>query len=161
MLLFGLRLNTPPEAQNIWVAAVLLFLLWALEILFRAIFPASFLEAERLHRQLGLTLKREGLGPPSLVLLAFLSGVAEELFFRGLLQNLLVAWLGPVGLPLQALLFALLHPAPKRAFAYPLYTGMAGLLFGLSYLLTGSLLPGILAHILHNARGFYQLWREA
>ncbi len=161
MLLLGLPLNTPQPEQGIWVAVALLLSLWYLEILFQKGFPASFLEVERLHRELGAALRQAGLGPPALLLLAFLSGTAEEIFFRGLLQSLLISWLGPGGLFLQAFLFALLHPAPKRAFAYPLYTGAAGLLFGLSYLLTGSLLPGILAHFLHNARGFYQLWREA
>ena len=35
-----------------------------------------------------------------------------------------------------------------------------GLLFGLAYLYTGSLVPGVLAHFLHNAKSFYGLWRE-
>ncbi|WP_436410930.1 CPBP family glutamic-type intramembrane protease [Thermus scotoductus] len=47
--------------------------------------------------------------------------------------------------------------SPKRSPASPVYTGLAGLLFGLTYLLTGSLLPSILAHFLHNARGFYAI----
>jgi membrane protease YdiL (CAAX protease family) len=158
MLLLGL----PLKGRNPWVEVpaglLLLGLLQGLEGLFARLFPASFREAERLHRELGRSLKAAGLGPPAL-LLAFLSGVAEEVFFRGLLQTLLYAKFGAWGLLLQALLFALLHPAPKKAFAYTLYTGVAGLLFGLAYLLTGSLIPGILAHVLHNARGFYEAWR--
>ena len=158
MLLLGL----PLKGRNPWVevpAGLLLFgLLQGLEALFRRLFPASFREAERLHRELGRSLKAAGLGPPALLLLALLSGVAEEVFFRGLLQTLLYAKFGAWGLFLQALFFALLHPAPKKAFAYTLYTGAAGLLLGLAYLLTGSLIPGILAHVLHNARGFYEAW---
>jgi membrane protease YdiL (CAAX protease family) len=159
MLLLGL----PLEGRNPWVevpAGLLLFgLLQGLEGLFARLFPASFREAERLHRELGRNLKAVGLGPPALLLLALLSGVAEEVFFRGFLQSLLALSLGAWAVLLQALLFALLHPAPRKAFAYTLYTGGAGLLLGLAYLLTGSLIPGILAHVLHNARGFYEVWR--
>ncbi len=137
----------------------LLLGLGGLEVLFRHLFPQSFQEAERLHRELGLALRQAGAGPPFLLLLAFLSGLAEEVFFRGFVQSLLALKLGPWAVLLQALLFALLHPAPKKALAYTLYTGAAGLLLGLAYLLTESLLPGVLAHFLHNARGFYQLGR--
>ncbi len=158
MLLLGL----PLKGRNPWVEVpaglLLLGLLQGLEGLFARLFPASFHEAERLHRELGRSLKAAGLGPPALLLLALLSGVAEEVFFRGLLQTLLYAKFGAWGLLLQALLFALLHPAPRKAFAYTLYTGVAGLLLGLAYLLTGSLIPGIMAHVLHNARGFYEAW---
>ncbi|WP_236630158.1 CPBP family intramembrane glutamic endopeptidase [Thermus thermamylovorans] len=161
MLLLHYPLGEARLPRDLPLALGLLLALWGLEALFRRLFPASFREAERLHREAGRALRAAGAGPGFLLLLALLSGVAEEVFFRGLLQSLLVAWLGPWGLFLQAFLFALLHPAPRPALAYPLYTGLAGLLFGLAYLLTGSLLAGILAHFLHNARGFWELWREA
>ena len=115
---------------------------------------------EALHRDLALALKRSGARPPFLLALALAAALGEEVFFRGFLQSLLVARLGGLGLLAQALLFALLHPAPLRAYAYPLYTALAGLLFGLAYLYTGSLVPGVLAHFLHNAKSFYGLWRE-
>ncbi len=143
-----------PYALGLFLALALL------EEAFRRLFPTSFREAEGLHRALGQALRQAGVRPPALVFLALLSGVAEEVFFRGLLQSLFIAWWGPLGLGLQAVAFALLHPAPKRAFAYPLFTGAAGLLLGATYLLTGSLLPGILAHFLHNARGFYEISRS-
>ncbi|TFU27034.1 CPBP family intramembrane glutamic endopeptidase [Thermus tengchongensis] len=159
MLLLGLPFGQASPRELLYALGLFLALA-ALEEAFRHLFPASFREAESLHRVLGEALRRAGVGPATLLLLALLSGVAEEVFFRGLLQSLLTAWLGLSGLFLQALVFALLHPAPRRAFAYPLYTGLAGLLFGLTYLLTGSLLPGILAHFLHNARGFYEISRS-
>ncbi len=158
MLLLGLPFGQADPKEPFYALGLILALA-ALEEAFRHLFPASFREAESLHRALGEALRRAGVGPATLLFLALLSGVAEEVFFRGLLQSLLVAWLGPSGLFLQALVFALLHPAPKRAFAYPVYTGIAGLLFGLTYLLSGSLLPGVLAHFLHNARGFYEISR--
>lgn len=156
MLLLGLPFGQA-NPRDLPYALGLLLALAILEDAFRHLFPTSFREAEGLHRALGQALRQAGVGPMTLTLLALLSGVAEEVFFRGLLQNLLISWLGPLGLFLQALLFAILHPAPRQAFAYPLYTGLAGLLFGLAYLFTGSLLPGILAHFLHNARGFYEI----
>jgi len=155
-LLLGLPLGAGHPVRDPLLALGLLLALEGLEALFRRLFPTSFREAEALHR--GLLQALKGTGPPALLLLALVSGVAEEVFFRGLVQHLLFLKLGAWAVVLQALLFALLHPAPRKAFAYPLYTGAAGLLFGLAYLLTGSLLPGILAHVLHNARGFYQAW---
>jgi len=54
----------------------------------------------------------------------------------------------------------LFHPVPdRRAYAYPLYVGLAGVFFGLAYLLTGSLIPGILAHYLVNAEGLLEARR--
>ncbi len=161
MLLLDFPLGGDSPWTEVPTGVLLLLLLAGLEALFRRLLPASFGEAERLHGELGRALKTSGLGPPALLLLALLSGVAEEVFFRGFLQSLLLLKLGTPAVLLQAFLFALLHPAPKAAWAYTLYTGVAGLLFGLAYLLTGSLLPGILAHTLHNARGFYQAWRGA
>jgi len=159
MILMGLPLGGQAPWTEIPAGLLLFGLLQGLEGLLARLFPASFREAERLHRELGQSLKALGLGPPALLLLALLSGVAEEVFFRGFLQSLLALSLGTGAVLLQALLFALLHPAPRKAFAYTLYTGTAGLLFGLAYLLTESLIPGILAHVLHNARGFYEAWR--
>ncbi|MGC8875887.1 CPBP family glutamic-type intramembrane protease [Thermus sp.] len=159
MLLGGFpMLGRHPFAESLLGLGLLLGLA-GLEALFRRLFPHSFHEAERLHRELGLALRQAGATPPFLLLLAFLSGLAEEVFFRGFLQSLLALKLGPWAVLLQAFLFALLHPAPRGALAYTLYTGAAGLLLGLAYLLTGSLLPGVLAHFLHNARGFYELGR--
>jgi CAAX amino terminal protease family. len=142
MLLLGLLL----KGRNPWVEVpaglLLLGLLQGLEGLFARLFPGSFREAERLHRELGRSLKAAGLGPPALLLLALLSGVAEEVFFRGLLQTLLYAKFGAWGLLLQALLFAS-PPRPQEGLRlHPLHRG-GGPPPGLAYLLTGSLIPGI------------------
>jgi uncharacterized protein len=95
---------------------------------------------ERLVRQ--LRLPRGGV-----LLAALVSGVSEELFFRG--------WLLPtVGLWGQALAFMLLHPAGRAGWSYTLYTGAAGLLFGALTLATGSLWPALIAHVGVNLHGF-------
>lgn len=148
-----------PDALRDTGAFFLLFGgLWGLELSFSRLFPHSFRHAEALHRQLGLALQQGGLTHCQALGLAAASGLGEEFFFRGALQSFLVGWLGPLGIGAQAVIFAAFHPVPDRkAWAYPLYTLLAGLLFGLGYALTGSLIPGILAHYLHNARGFYEL----
>ncbi|MGQ9735044.1 MAG: lysostaphin resistance A-like protein [Thermaceae bacterium] len=169
LLLLGgglmLHLGQPPVStlqplRDGGIGLFLFFLLRGLEVLFARLCKRSFQTAEALHRALGKTLLQLGLGPKGALGLSLLSALAEEAFFRGGIQNLLLPHLGGVAVAMQALLFALLHPAPRSALAYPLYTGLAGLLFGLTYLFTGSLVPSILAHFLHNAKSFAELLRE-
>jgi len=79
------------------------------------------------------------------LLLALLSGLAEELLFRGAL------WpnLGLLG---TTLLFGLVHVIPKRSlWVMPLFATLAGLLLGLLRLGTESVWPPVLAHVLVNA----------
>lgn len=142
------------------LAFVLLILgLMGLELLFSRLFPASFRASEALHAQIGVLLRAQGVSYHQALLLALVSGVGEEVFFRGALQNALFG--GWVGVVLQAVVFAALHPVPDRkAWAYPVFIFCAGLMFGAAYLLTGSLIPGILAHYLQNARGFYMLLEQ-
>ncbi len=88
------------------------------------------------------------LGPlswPDCLLLAALSGVAEEVFFRGALQPL-------VGLVLASLIFGLVHFVPRREFLP--WTGfalLAGFLLGVLFEATGNLLAPVLAHATVNA----------
>lgn len=151
--------QTPDPLRDSVAFGVVYLGLMLLERVFAWLFPRSFAATEALHRALGYAMQRQSLSYPHALALAGASGVAEEVFFRGALQNLLGG--GVLGLVLQAVVFAALHPPPNRqAWAYPLFTLVAGLWFGLAYMLTGSLIPGILAHFLHNARGFYQLLDE-
>lgn len=160
MSLAGYSAIQSPHPLRDGVAFLLLFFgLMGLELLFSRLFPDSFRATEVLHGQIGVLMRSEGISHHQALLLALASGVGEEVFFRGALQNALFGgWLGVL---LQALLFTVLHPVPdRRAWAYPLFIFCGGLMFGTAYLLTGSLVPGILAHYLHNARGFYQLLEQ-
>lgn len=86
-----------------------------------------------------------GASPLELALLALLSGVAEELFFRGALQP----W---VGLTASSLAFGLLHIGPTRAFLpWTLWAVVMGFLFGAITLVTGQLAGAIVAHVAINA----------
>lgn len=88
------------------------------------------------------------LGPLSLkscLLLAALSGVAEEAFFRGALQPRL-------GLVAASLLFGAAHFAPRRELLpWTFFSIAVGFLLGILFEATGNLLAPITAHFLVNA----------
>jgi len=75
------------------------------------------------------------------LILALLSGFAEELLFRGAMQP---SWgLGPA-----TILFALVHwPPDKRLRAWTWMAGFVGLLLGLLVEWRGSVVPAITAHV--------------
>lgn len=80
----------------------------------------------------------------TLLVLGVASGVAEELFFRGLLAPLL-------GLVLSSLAFGALHQLRGRAgIVWTIWAGIMGFLFGGLFLATGSLLGPIVAHAAIN-----------
>ena len=87
---------------------------------------------------------------PLAVLLAAATSVSEEVFFRGALLPLLGVW----G---QAFVFGLLHPAPRKAWSYTVYTFVAGVLFGYATVYTGALWASILAHFAINLYGFLEI----
>jgi membrane protease YdiL (CAAX protease family) len=98
---------------------------------------------EALARTLASVLGPLGWGP--CVLLALVSGVAEEAFFRGAIQP-------HVGLVGASVIFGLAHFAPQREL-WP-WTGfslLAGLLLGVLFEATGNLTAPIVAHFLINA----------
>lgn len=76
--------------------------------------------------------------------LAILSGIAEEMCFRGAL------W--PLGLVGTSVFFGICHVVPVRALAgYPIFAFFAGLLLGALRERTGSVWPCALAHATVNA----------
>lgn len=87
------------------------------------------------------------LGPistPDCLLLAFASGFAEEMFFRGALQP-------RVGFVMASLLFGIVHFVPRREFLP--WTGFAvivGFALGALYSATGNLLAPVVAHTVIN-----------
>jgi membrane protease YdiL (CAAX protease family) len=75
-----------------------------------------------------------------IVALAALSGVSEELFFRGVLQALL-------GLTVASVLFGVLHWLGP---AYAVWAAGVGGLLGLAYTTTGNLVVPATMHTVHN-----------
>ena len=104
-------------------------------------------------------ISRLGLTPTWALALGLTSGIGEEVFFRGLLLHAAIkfsfpAWLAVIA---QALAFAAMHPAPRRAWAYPLWTFLIGVAFGIITLEAHSLVPVMLAHYVFNHGQFNQL----
>ena len=78
--------------------------------------------------------------------LALLSGLAEELFFRGAMQPVLGLWL-------TSLIFGAVHTGPKRVFlAWSVWAFVMGVLLGAIFELTGVLWGAVFAHAWINQR---------
>ena len=108
--------------------------------------------ARRLEEELAELLGR--VDTSEVVALALLSGVAEEIFFRGAVQ-------GAVGWPIATLAFTLLHSGPGRPFrVWTLFAGLAGLAFAGLVVWRGTLLAPIVAHVVVNAINLRHLSRS-
>lgn len=103
----------------------------------------NFRWARHLHRELRPVARDLSLG--QILMLAGLSSLGEELFFRGLLTPL-------IGVPLSALLFGLLHQmkGPSR-WVWVAWAAIVGAGLGAMFALTGSLVGPLLAHAIVNA----------
>jgi membrane protease YdiL (CAAX protease family) len=81
--------------------------------------------------------------------IALLAPILEELLFRGAIQGYLLSngnrpW---VAITIASLIFGVVHMNPAQIpFAF-----LLGMMFGWLYYRTGSLLPGIVGHILNNS----------
>jgi len=85
------------------------------------------------------------LGPGQVLLLAALSGIAEEAFFRGALQP-------RVGWVLASVIFGLVHFVPRAEFRlWTVFSLAAGFLLGFLFEATGNLIAPTVAHALVNA----------
>ena len=94
-----------------------------------------------------------GLGVADVLLLAALSSLGEELFFRSLLLPL-------IGLALSSFLFGVVHQVrgPSR-WAWAIWAGAVGLGLGAIFALTGSLVGSLVAHAAIN--GLNLVWLRA
>jgi membrane protease YdiL (CAAX protease family) len=100
--------------------------------------------ARRLHADLRPVAKNLTL--PSIVIIATLSSLGEELFFRGFLTPF------TGGIFIQAILFGLAHQVsgPSR-WVWVTWASVVGLCLGAIFVLTGSLIGPIAAHAIANA----------
>jgi len=122
--------------------------------------------ARKLGEEFGEILGRLSIG--SVVVVACASGFAEELFFRGFLQQLLtdVVFSGAHarwwGLGVASLVFGGLHIGPDAETFWP-WTAMAivfGGAFGWMYLYTGNLVAPVVSHFTINALNIYFISRK-
>ncbi len=106
------------------------------------VFVARWGWAKTLHADLRPTIRDAG--DRTLLVLGVSSGVAEELFFRGLLAPIL-------GLLLSSIAFGALHRLRgPTGWVWAAWAGVMGLIFGALFLTTGSLIGPILAHATIN-----------
>lgn len=92
------------------------------------------------------------LQPSDFIYLAIWAGVAEEFFFRGVLQE-------RFGLIPASILFGLVHIPSPRHWHYGLWATVASLYLGWVYALSGNLLTVMILHAVNNALGLW-LWRK-
>ena len=96
----------------------------------------------------------DGADSTSLVLVSIFSGVGEEAFFRGAIQQ-------EFGLVVASLLFGVAHIGPDRRYlVWTAWAVVAGFVFGFLYDVSGGLLAPIIAHTAHNAATLL-LWKRS
>lgn len=96
----------------------------------------------------------EGVETGEVLALALLSGLAEELFFRGAVQ-------GAFGWVVATVLFTLLHTGPGASFRlWTVFAAVAGLTFAGLVVWRQSLLSAIVAHVVVNAVNLHHLVRS-
>ena len=148
LLVLALCVKRPGDSSNGWrVAAVVVALTLALAV---SLMPlAAWLDQVRLDPKFPAIILWWALGN------LFITSVAEEAFFRGLIQARLAHALAPrvrhsaaLAVVVAALLFGIAH-----AGAGPISMGLAllaGLAYGLAYQLTGRIEASILVHFFFN-----------
>lgn len=95
-----------------------------------------------------------GIDSGEVLALALLSGLAEELFFRGAVQS-------AFGWVVATVLFTLLHIGPGSSFRlWTLFAGVAGLMFAGLVVWRQSLLAAIVAHVVVNCVNLHHLVRS-
>ena len=77
-----------------------------------------------------------------------LAGLGEEMFFRGLVQDVIAWYVQPwAAVALAAALFGAMHPV---TLSYAVLAALMGVYLGALYLLTGNLLAAVVAHALYD-----------
>lgn len=89
-----------------------------------------------------------------LVLVAVFSGIGEEAFFRGAVQQ-------EFGLVAASVAFGLAHLGPDRRYLlWTAWAVLAGFAFGALFESTGGLLAPVVAHAAHNGATLF-IWRRS
>lgn len=145
----GLGLGLP-TARAVLVGILIGAAGWGLSLavgwLQREVLGDSSASAEALAEALGPLMEQPLV--VTLLLLAVLPAVAEELLFRGLILQGFRGSLGPTRAVIaSAVAFGVFHLDPHRFFPQFIF----GLILGFAALRTGSIYAAIIAHALHNA----------
>lgn len=114
--------------------------------------PSWMIEMERAASRIVkamLETENVGLFLTNLFVVAIIPAIAEELFFRGLVQKYMIRWTKKAfwGILISATIFSAIH-LQFQGFIPRL---MLGMLFGYLYFWSGSIWPAIAAHFANNA----------
>jgi len=129
--------------KGLLLSYLMAFLVFALSMILSLYAPWAE-ELEKIFAELLTPLSL-----PTILGLSLLSGVSEELLFRGAIQN-------QFGLIIASILFGLVHfPINKKMVPWTLMAVVMGFVLGLLYLYSGNLLAPISLHFLIN---FLNIW---
>ncbi|MEO1982235.1 MAG: ABC transporter permease subunit/CPBP intramembrane protease, partial [Fuerstiella sp.] len=152
-LLSGFSLH--PPKWSFWLVAVLLGgSLWPYiyELEISILTDARIEQLKQIYEKLELNLKAVPLWV-KLLSLAVAPAACEEFFFRGFLQNSIRARASAsMSILSAAILFGLFHVIAKDALMFErlLPSTLMGIVLGVVYERSGSVLPGMLLHVIHN-----------
>ena len=162
MLLFGWRRWTPVNGNYLktrpWSV-----LFWAGMAALGFLLPSDWFQEQipELPNQLKDSFNSIVNTPGGYLALAILVPVAEEFVFRGAILRVLLKSFGAdnslkgvwIAIALSALLFALAHMNPAQM---P-HAFVVGLLLGWFYWRTGSILPGVVYHVVNNTASYVMM----
>ena len=122
----------------------------AIVFIFAAMYVLNlFIEQAGIPNTLEETFIAMSRNPFGVLSIALLAPILEELLFRGAIQGVLLRaqdkpW---IAILISSLIFGVVHMNPAQIpFAF-----LLGMMFGWLYYRTGSLLPGIIGHVLNNS----------
>jgi hypothetical protein len=81
---------------------------------------------------------------PGIILIALLSGITEEIFFRGFLQQ-------ATGIVVASVAFGMVHIGNRKTIYYGIYAIFIGFYLGGLFIYTANLWTPIVVHVLNNA----------
>lgn len=92
-----------------------------------------------------------------LVAMGLLGPVVEETVFRRIMIDSLWTRFGKpwLAIAVSAFLFGLIHMNPAQSF----FATLIGIVYGWVYVRTGSMFPGVLAHVINNSVGVIQMMK--
>ncbi|HUH05607.1 MAG TPA: type II CAAX endopeptidase family protein [Kofleriaceae bacterium] len=144
--LLGIRRASAPA----WLGAALLGIsFWFVNLVTVAPIADRYLGGKELVRSLDESILNTGTPMwVTIVIIAGFPGVCEELLMRGAVARAFSGRVGTAGAVIaSALLFGLMHLHPAQM----LTTAAFGLVLGYTALVSGSVLPAILVHVMNNA----------
>lgn len=134
---------------DVELASVALGFLCAFGVIIISILCSGFKVIEDLEKEFKVILGK--LSWFSVIVIALVSGIAEEVFFRGLLQPFL-------GITVTSIIFGVLHFPVKRVyFIWTVFAVAMGFLLGFLYEQTGSLVAAIITHVVVNMVNLFRI----